>query len=322
MRGSRINSNRFLNDPAAIAQAMAWKQEGLPYNWIAAHFEVSTSFLTRELQARGVGQTPSYRTFACTTSTCLPDSFHIIRLYNSGLSCQAIADQLGYDPQAVGSLLKRMGLMRNTRPFQSQIDHQWLDAIDSELKAYFLGLVASDGWLDRNTVFLGLKESDSYILQEIVQRAFPFIPLHRYPPRKMNVEAQVRFSVTSAAWTARLVALGITPAKSLTIGDVTSNIPNEVRHHFVRGYFDGNGSIYHHSYRRKHYVSISIRSTHQFLAGVHSAIGLPIGGIYPKHGDGIKSLVYCGKCRMEQLRDYLYRDATLYLTRKRDRFVW
>jgi hypothetical protein len=106
------------------------------------------------------------------------------------------------------------------------------------------------------------------------------------------------------------------------MGNIVPLIPFEVRHHFVRGYFDGDGSICHTIYKGKRRVLISFRGTQNFLEGVHLATGLPTGGIYPKTGKGIKALSFCGKLRMLQLAEYLYKDATIYLERKHGRFVW
>jgi hypothetical protein len=305
MRGSRTKSNFFMADPALVEQAIAWRRDGKPYSWIAAQLNLSTSFIWKTL--RQLDDRPD--SAPCSKSICIPDSYHI-------------AEQLAYDPQAVRSLVTRMGLMRPGRPYQAQLDHEWLACVDSETKAYFLGLIAADGWINRNSVFLALKESDSAILDEIRQRAVPFIPLQRYAPGRMNVEGQCRLAITSKQWINNLQALGITARKSLTMGDVTSNIPRDVQHHFVRGYFDGDGSICHQQYRNKHRVTMTFRGTVEFLQGLWSATGLPTGGIYPKTGNGIKSLAFCGRCRMEQLADFMYRDATLFLPRKKDRFVW
>jgi hypothetical protein len=175
-----------------------------------------------------------------------------------------------------------------------------------------------------------LKESDAAILDELRQRIVPFIPLQRYAPGRMNVEGHCRLVVTSKQWIGNLQALGITTRKSLTMVDVTSRIPRDVQHHFVRGYFDGDGSIYHSEFRDprfphrtpKRRVAVTFRGTMEFLQGLWQATGIPVGGIYPKTGDGIKSLAFCGKCRMDQLADYMYRDATLFLPRKKERFVW
>ena len=318
MQGSRVNSNSFWADPSALQAAIKWRRDGKPYKWIAAQLNVAPSFIWNALQKHDA----TARSGICCSSACLPDSCYIIRLYNSGYSCQEVATQLGYGAQVISLLVKRMGLMRNTKPYQSQIDHSWLDVIDSEVKAYFLGLLAADGWLNRNTAFIALKQSDRSVLDDIVSKAFPFIPVHTYPASYQGAEDQCRFSVTSSSWISRLHDLGITQAKSLTMGNICPLVPDNVRHHFVRGYFDGDGSIYHSVYRNKRRVAMTFRGTKAFLSGLHLATGIPVGGVYPKNGQGIKSLSIHGKCRMYELRDYLYRDATIFLHRKYKLFAW
>ncbi len=318
MRGSKVKSNAFWADPSALKAAIAWRRDGKPYKWIASQLGIAPSTVWHALQLHDA----SPRRADCCSSACLPDSYHVIRLYNKGLSCKDVGKLLGYDTQVISLHVKRMGLMRNTKPYQSQIDHGWLDAIDSEVKAYFLGLLAADGWLNRNTVFIALKQSDRSVLDDIVSKAFPFVPVNTYPASYKGAEDQCRFSVTSPSWISRLNDLGITQAKSLTMGDICPLVPFDVRHHFVRGYFDGDGSIYHSVYRNKRRVTMTFRGTKAFLSGLHLATGIPVGGIYPINGEGIKSLSITGKCRMYELRDYLYRDATILLHRKWERFTW
>lgn len=318
MRGAKANAHAFTSNPGALEQAIAWRRDGKSYQWIASQFHVSLSFIYNQLkQADSAPETGP-----ASSSTCLPDSAHIIRLYSAGVSPEKMGAKLGHDPQAIRLLLKKMGRLRDTKPYQKLIDQHWLDEIDTEVKAYFLGLMASDGWLNKNTLFLGLKASDGHLLDAVRQRAFPFIPIREYPPKELNVESQQRISITCKRWADRLRSIGITEAKSLTLGDVTSQIPEPVRHHFARGYFDGDGSISHSKYRGKHTVLISIRGTRPFLTGLWAATGIPVGGIYPKQGDGIKALSISGRRRMHELHDYLYRDATLFLERKREKFTW
>ena len=321
MRGSRVHSNAFLANPSSLDLVSAMRQEGMSYKQIAAQFGISDSFLARQLRVNSIPSESPMRV-PSTTSICLAQSAHIIRLYTAGCSCREIGHDLGFNEQAVRSLVKHMGLLRDTKPYQKLLDHSWFDSFDCEVKAYFLGLVAADGWIHKNTVFIALKESEKQILKAIPERAFPFVPIRTYPPGLMNVEAQCRIAITSRQWIARLNELGITEAKSLTMCDITNQIPAKVRHHFVRGYFDGDGSISHSVYRGKRRVLVSFRGTRAFLQGLHDATGIPVGGTYPKQGDGIKALSICGKGRMLELADYLYRDATIFLSRKKNRFVW
>lgn len=255
------------------------------------------------------------------TSSILHHSKTIIECYGSGQSCAVIADVLGVDPQAVTLLVKRMGLLREARPYQGQLNHNWLDSIDTEEKAYFLGLLSADGWINKNTIFISLKASDRDLLVLLTQKCFPFIPVKTYDSSHPNAEPQARIAITSREWVQIMALLGITPAKSLILPDVASLIPATVRHHFIRGYFDGDGTICHTTYRGKRRVLISLRGTRAFLEGVHKAIGLPVGRIY-KDRSSIHSLCYHGKARMLEIKSYMYADATLFMKRKHERFTW
>jgi hypothetical protein len=114
MRGSRTKSNAFMADPALVEQAIAWRRDGKPYEWIAAQLDLSVSFIWKTL--RQLDNRPD--SAPCSQSICIPDSYHIIRHYSAGFSCEYIAEQLEYDPQAVRLLLRKMGLLRPTGPIK------------------------------------------------------------------------------------------------------------------------------------------------------------------------------------------------------------
>ena len=61
--------------------------------------------------------------------------------------------------------------------------------------------------------------------------------------------------------------LGITPKKSLSLKINFDLIPKELRNHFIRGYFDGDGSINKYQRENKKYLEweISFVSSKMFL---------------------------------------------------------
>jgi hypothetical protein len=257
-------------------------------------------------------------------SICLHKSKQIKQLYLLGIPCRQIGTLIKYDEQAVRRLLKSMGVLRNTKPYQKCINHNWLDTVDTEEKAYFLGLLAADGWLDRNSLFISLQQADRELLEALQSRIVPFIPLAHYKAGRMNVDDSVRLVITSQRWRCRCEELGITPKKSLSMPNVCKNIPLDVRNHFVRGYFDGDGTVgvYWNKRLKKKFARVSFLGTKEFLTGVHSAIELPVGTVTIRPPEKIHRLTYSGKKRLLEISEYLYKDATIFLPRKRKRFVW
>jgi hypothetical protein len=120
--------------------------------------------------------------------------------------------------------------------------------------AYVVGLIATDGNLARDGRHLTLVSADLALLETVKQC--------------LNLANRVGRSATRTGYVHRLqwgnrelynwlVGIGLSPAKSLTLGPVA--VPNELFHHFLRGCIDGDGSIVtyvdrHHTPKNPTYV--------------------------------------------------------------------
>ena len=109
--------------------------------------------------------------------------------------------------------------------------------------------------------------------------------------------------------------LGITPKKSLSLKINFDLIPKELRNHFIRGYFDGDGSINKYQRENKKYLEweISFVSSKMFLNQILEELKKE------------KNLYSCGnnfrvsfkaKNDIKYILNYLYKDATIYMDRK------
>ena len=120
---------------------------------------------------------------------------------------------------------------------------------------------------------------------------------------------------------------GVFTCKSLNMNDIPYNINNELFNHFIRGYFDGDGTIctYYDSYDKRQRYCLEMLGTPQFLTKIQKIICSEcniketklhnvnrIKGLTRISHRGIKNLI--------KIREYLYKDATIYLTYKHDRF--
>jgi intein/homing endonuclease len=101
--------------------------------------------------------------------------------------------------------------------------------------AYILGWIYSDGCLDkeRSVIRITVQLSDKDIL-EFIQKELCGGGIYIYQNR-------VDFVITSKELFNDLLAIGLHPCKSLTI--TFPSIPKEYKRDFIRGVFDGDGSI-------------------------------------------------------------------------------
>jgi hypothetical protein len=308
---TRERSLAFESDINNINKAKALYKQNNSIARTAKEFNVCTSYMWKQLNNAGV----ITKVEKSCSSVCLPDSKYIIEMYLDGKGTTEIGSILNYNPQAVLALLHKMDLVRDTKTVFNTLDHSWLSNIDSEYKAYFLGWMASDGSITRKEISISVQEPDGYILKELAAHINENIVIKTYPPynKSETCQNQCRLVITSQQWVEDLYNLNITERKSLTLKAVVSKIPMYLQHHFVRGFFDGNGCLTDNN--------ITILSAEEFLIDLQQAINIYPSYIRKKHGYNIYVFsIYKNEC-VDIFKQYIYQDATIYLKRKRDKFI-
>ncbi|MEK6882932.1 MAG: LAGLIDADG family homing endonuclease, partial [Nanoarchaeota archaeon] len=119
--------------------------------------------------------------------------------------------------------------------------------------------------------------------------------------------------------------LGCVEKKSLILKFPTSEqVPPEFIHHFIRGYFDGDGSITIHRNKIKSYqmkANLNMAGSLEFLESLKETfnqLGLSsVTKIYPI--GKIHVLSFSGNSNVKKIGEILYKDATIFLQRKRDK---
>jgi len=233
---------------------------------------------------------------------------------------------------AISALLKRHGYISKS---QSELQRKYpivedfFDVIDTQEKAYVLGLLYADGYNDtnKNSVALSLKESDKEILDKITKLIQPSKPLqyiNTYKARQKegfeNSQNQYRLAISNKHISQKLTELGCGKAKTHKLTFPTEEqVPNHLIRHFIRGYFDGDGCVSGNKQKL-----FSIVGTINFLIPLQEILikelnfsKTKLDQRHKERNDNIRSLVYCGINQCISFRDWLYKDATIYLERKK-----
>lgn len=126
-------------------------------------------------------------------------------------------------------------------------DETFFEKIDTEEKAYWLGFIAADGSIISNETILeiGLAKKDEQHLEKFIKSikgSKEMIKQKKQNAGKGKLYDAVRVSVCSAKMCKDLKKQNITPNKSLTLGFL-NHIDKNLIKHYLRGYFDGDGSI-------------------------------------------------------------------------------
>ena len=109
--------------------------------------------------------------------------------------------------------------------------------------AYILGFLASDGNVSNseNSINIQLQRADEQILKDIKEIVQSSRPLDYYTTAAGR--ETVKFQVWSSSWKNDLSLYGIVPNKTFNL-QPPNYLKKEYRIDYIRGYFDGDGSIW------------------------------------------------------------------------------
>lgn len=207
--------------------------------------------------------------------------------------------------------------------------------IENEEQAYWLGFLYADGNIcikntGQYTIQCQLTESDSDHLEKLKNFFETDIPLyHRKSSNKTyNSKASKTFAINSKIIFNDLVKFGCIPDKTLLLTFPTF-LSEELLPHFIRGYFDGDGSVYKINTKSKYKkinLGFDILGTEDFIINIHIILNLLLDSkCNPKSELRSKHKIYYYKNALnlkksEILYNYLYNNSTVYLDRKKEKF--
>lgn len=240
----------------------------------------------------------------------------LIALYNKGNTPAQIAELYGCCVSNITRRLKKAGIVfernysktRYSRTNRHSIDINFFKVIDTEEKAYFLGLMYSDGSVSDNQFYLKLKDEDVIVkFKEALKCDYPI--KHNEKPYYNYI-----LQVSSKEMCKDLINLGCYKNKTKIIE--FPNIDKSLYHHFIRGFFDGDGCIRVGDTKGKCIFDIASAS-YNFLIQLKNILN-PIAthiGISKETNYDVWHL-RCGGKQIQQVLDWLYKDGTVYIQRK------
>lgn len=253
---------------------------------------------------------------------------NIIDLYISGYSLTKIAKQFSISVPSLTKILKENHIkIRNAsdnRKLIYTINENYFSTIDSEEKSYFLGLMYSDGcnYHKKNTIQICLQEEDKYILEKFNKALSSNRQLKYYNKTSPNHQNKYMLRISNKKLSNDLYRLGCIPKKSLILAFPDYNIvPENLLNHFIRGYFDGDGTIYINkkscTYRASICVSdifgIEYKDLIKKILNIHVSITI-------KKNNKIREATISGGIQTIKFLDWIYNNATIYLHRKHDKY--
>ena len=218
------------------------------------------------------------------------------------------------------------------------LNESYFECIDSEDKAYWLGFIYADGYITKRKTgqhVLGITLHEKEPLELFCKCINTDKPVKQYISNSKYKPNSVEYKIViiSNKIVSDVEKLGVVPNKTFLL-DTIPQMTEDLIHHFIRGYFDGDGSIFYHKQQggyggnKKYYYNIlgvSICGTKKFLTTIKNQ--LP----FIKDTDKILykekrlssdtwTLKMFSNKRSINFYNYIYDNANYFLERKKFKF--
>ena len=195
---------------------------------------------------------------------------NIITLYNSGNSTKNVSELLKVPYSTIIDTLKKHNIILRKRIRKYTLNENYFDIINSEDKAYFLGLLYADGNVVKNKdgyrISIGLQERDSYILDKFAHYCNfngPILFVKKATERHQN---QKLLQIYSKDLYSGARTQGLHDNKTFTLKFPT--IDTQYIKHFIRGYFDGDGCVFIKKYKNQTSTSVQFLGTYDMCHSI------------------------------------------------------
>ena len=170
----------------------------------------------------------------------------IIEMYKSGRTHKEMEAVIGLSPGAILNVVHKHNIPTNRhrysgRPRKHKVNEHFFKVWSHEM-AWVLGLLVTDGHINKDTHTINFSQKDERILQVIATYLEADYVLAPYGKTKKTPTLIVNSKIMKED----LAILGITPTKSLTVP--FPNVPAEYLASFVRGVIDGDGWVENRGY--------------------------------------------------------------------------
>ena len=230
-----------------------------------------------------------------------------------------------------------------------KLNDDFFEKIDCEEKAYFLGIIYSDGCLyekGKNSKTISIKQQEER--KDIIYKFKKALnSTHNINIFLHGSKLCYSLLIYSEKMFNDLVDKGLSPRKSLTINFPTF-INKSLMPHFIRGLFDGDGCIWNgkrkkmivkkenkpNEFRERivHNVKINYTGNKNFVESLQDYLVENIGINKTKlnfakaknnsnnTNENVCSMEYCGRGNAKKFYDYMYKSATIFSEEKKAKF--
>jgi len=250
-------------------------------------------------------------------------------------SLTKIAKKYGISDVPIRTRFIKYGIPFKSKNHINKCNHN-IFGEDSERSFYLAGFLAADGcirisktnknseYVNHRVVICLSKKDEKFLemIRDLLESNHEFNyyvnKLSKYSD-KWNDSECVKISITSKQMVEDLKRFNVVPRKSLIYVLPEWLKTHPLKHHFIRGYNDGDGSFYFCTDIKNKNITWSLRGTIDLLKACKNIIENECKfttRAEPKIQNGIGNIKIHSNILVSKLVDFLYKDATIYLSRK------
>lgn len=242
----------------------------------------------------------------------------VVNQYNKLKNIHKVAKYFNVSISPITRILKSNGFDLTNRRYN--VNHNYFDIIDTEEKAYWLGFLYADGYIRErksgSSLEMKLSIKDKHHLElfrESMGSNHKIVDGFNKVKYKGGISSShmSSFAIYSNQLVESIKSQGFHSRKTFTIEG--PNIDTKLIHHFIRGYFDGDGSFtFTENKRNGTGIACASEKFREFIINELFKNKIKInyyGGI---------SLLIQNKVDNNKFYTYIYNNATIYLERKKE----
>lgn len=253
----------------------------------------------------------------------------IINRYKNGESIRKIAEDSKVGKTRIGTILNENNVkMRTTGNSYNlgiyTLNEHYFDFIDTEEKAYWLGFISADGYVGDDGITISLQYKDKEHLNKFLNN-INSNSIIKYQKSTNSF----RVSVYSKYIVDIMRKMGFNKNKSQT-QTFPNCITNDLYKHFIRGVWDGDGSITILKRLKKRYINYTTECKISICGQISMITKIKDIIIEYCHVNntkiqlkekGFSIIDWSGRIQCLKILDWLYRDSIIYLDRKYEKYI-
>lgn len=234
-------------------------------------------------------------------------AYIIDKYVNENYTLKRLGKEFGCSYGTIRNCLNKNGIKTRGNKQRYPRNEFYFNAIDTKEKAYWLGFLYADGCVHKNNNEISVSSIDEEHLKKF-QLAIGAIS-HKIccieDKRFQDVKVVYSFNIKDKQLHDDLIKWGCVPNKSLILSAIP-NIPRNFVSHFIRGYFDGNGSLHYLKGTNNYRISFTSGSK-LLLEDIEKELQVNLSLNNCKN---TYHLQISGRKQIQRILNYLYIDST------------